>query len=79
MSEPVPFEIVTHDVGRTASNGVASITLSEQDGQVFRRRAVRGVGTEGARKVEWAVVVLDGVHVYFDGTNVVVTRKDLTP
>jgi len=29
--------------------------------------------------VEWAVAEVDGVRVYFDGANVVVTRADLKP
>lgn len=28
---------------------------------------------------EWAVATLDGVHVYTDGINVVITRKELLP
>lgn len=30
-------------------------------------------------QVEWAVAELDGVRVYFDGQDVVVTRRDLQP
>ena len=57
----------------------AGVTLLDDDGRVFRRRAIKGVGTENAVPVEWAVVELAGVRVYFDGVNVVVTRQDLMP
>jgi hypothetical protein len=75
---PAPFEITQADGTQIASNGAASLTLLDA-GRVFRRRAVKGVGTEQARTVEWAVAELDGIYVYFDGTHVVVTRQDLTP
>lgn len=79
MSDPAPFEITRQDQAQIATNGVASLTLLDAGGRVFRRRAVKGVGTEQARNVEWAVAELDGVRVYFDGVNVVVTRQDLMP
>lgn len=78
MPDPVPFEITCESGVQIATNGSASVTLLD-DGRVFRRRAVKGAGTEQARRVEWAVAELNGVFVYFDGTNVVVTMKDLTP
>ena len=31
------------------------------------------------RRIEWAVAKLDGVFVYTDGANVIVTRQDMTP
>jgi hypothetical protein len=77
--EPTPFEIAREGHAQIASNGLAGITLLDGDGRLFRRRAVKGVGTDAARNVEWAVAELGGVRVYFDGTNVVVTRQDLMP
>ena len=77
--QPVPFELTRDGDAQIATNGAASLTLLDADGRVLRRRAVKGVGTEQARNVEWAVAELDGVRVYFDGTHVVVTRQDLTP
>ena len=79
MPDPTPFEITREGDAQIATNGVASVTLLDADGRVFRRRAVKGVGTEQARSVEWSVAELGGVYVYFDGANVVVTRKDLPP
>lgn len=78
MVDPAPFEISREGDAQIATNGVASVTLLDA-GRVFRRRAVKGAGTEQARRVEWAVVELNGVFVYFDGTNAVVTTQDLTP
>ena len=79
MNNPVPFKIARHGEAQIATNGSASLTLLDADGRVFKRRAVKGVGTEQARNVEWAVAELDCVRVYFDGVNIVVTRQDLMP
>lgn len=76
MEQPAPFEIEDNESGgKTATNGTARIALLDADGRVFRRRAVKNF----TQMVEWAVVALDGVNVYFDGVNVTVTRKDLRP
>ena len=49
------------------------------DGRMFKRRAIKGVGTEGAQEVCWLVCEMDGVRVYQQGNNIVVTRKDMNP
>ncbi len=46
---------------------------------MFKRRAIKGVGTEQANEVCWLVCELAGVRVYHQGMNIVVTRKDLNP
>jgi hypothetical protein len=74
-----PFEITTQDGARVASNGVRSLVLLDADGKIFRRRAVKCVGTAAAHQVEWAVAELGGVRVYVDGESVIVTRRDLQP
>jgi hypothetical protein len=77
LAPPAPFEIADTDAGgRVASNGEQSLVLLDGDGRVFRRRAA--MVTSG-RTVEWAVAELDGVRVYFDGSKVVVTRRDIYP
>lgn len=79
MTDPAPFELTRRDQAQIATNGVASLTVLDESGQVFRRRAVKGAGTEQSRRVEWAVAELNGVRVYFDGLNVLVTTLDLQP
>lgn len=37
------------------------------------------IGPRPSQRIEWAVARLDGVSVYVDGTNVIVTRQDLNP
>lgn len=77
---PAAFELTRTEAGaQIAGNGVATLSLLDVDGRVFRRRAVKGVGGPSPQPVEWAVAELDGVRVYFDGTHVVVTRQDLMP
>ena len=76
MDCPPPFEIAPNEYGAvTADNGHAKLVLRDADGRIFRRRAVKNF----TELVEWSVAELGGVRVYFDGTNVVVTRKDLRP
>ena len=78
---PTPFELVQQDGHRAATNGVQTLLLLEpaERGRMFRRRAVKGVGGPNPTPVEWAVAELDGVHVYVDGSTVIVTRADLQP
>lgn len=80
-ADPAPFEIVEAGESRVASNGAATLQIhAPEGGRVFRRRAVKlNRGTGQQARVEWAVAELDGVRVYFDGVNVVVTRRDLMP
>ena len=37
------------------------------------------IAPKPVQRIEWAVARLDGVSVYVDGTNVIVTRQDLNP
>lgn len=77
---PPAFEIARAESGAlTASNGTAALVLMDDDGRLFRRRAVRGLGGPNPEPIEWAVAELDGVFVYFDGLNVVVSRRALRP
>lgn len=49
MDQPTPFEIVTAPNGlRVASDGVVRLTLAEADGQMFKRRGVKGLSTSAA-------------------------------
>jgi hypothetical protein len=75
----VPFEIAQRDGVHVGSNGAINVTLLDDDGRMFRRRAVKGIGGGAPRAVEWLVVELSGVRVYVDGVNVIVTMDDLTP
>jgi hypothetical protein len=78
LAAPSPFEIATLETegGFIATNGTQSLEMLDLGGRVFRRRAA--MVTSG-RTVEWAVAELDGVRVYFDGSKVVVTRRDIYP
>lgn len=79
--DPAPFEITDAGKSRVATNGHSTLQIhAPEGGRVFRRRAVKLNRATGAQaRIEWVVAELDGVRVYFDGTNVVVTRRDLMP
>lgn len=72
---PHPFVID----GDRASNGQAHMVCPDAAGRLFLRRAIKGVGSPQTRRVEWVVAELDGVRAYFDGTTVVLTKRDLRP
>jgi len=55
------------------------ITVSLVGGRMFKRRAIKGVGTEGAQEVCWLVAELDGVYVYQQGNSVIVMKQDILP
>jgi len=73
-------EITTDADGfRHGSDGEITVSLMEADGRMFKRRAIKGVGSGKAEEVCWLVAEVDGVRVYQQGMNIVVTRKDLNP
>lgn len=74
-----PFEVTEAGGVRFASNGAQTLQMTESDGRVFRRRAVKRVGAGEPLHVEWVVAEVAGVRVYFDGSNVIVSRLDLNP
>jgi hypothetical protein len=49
------------------------------EGRMFKRRAVKGVGSEGAEGVCWLVAELDGVRLYHSGQNIIMTKQDINP
>ena len=77
--QAAPFEITRSEHGQHGSDGTRIVTLLDADGKMFKRRAIKGVGTAVARNVEWLVVELGGVRVYCSEQGVVVTRQDLMP
>ena len=75
----VVHEITTDEHGhQIGTDGDITVSLMGA-GRMFKRRAIKGVGTEHAEEVCWLVCELDGVRVYQQGLNIVVTRKDLNP
>jgi hypothetical protein len=64
-----------HQIG---SDGTISVSLIG-DGRMFKRRAIKGVGSGSQEEVSWLVTELNGVRVYQNGMNVIVTTEDLNP
>lgn len=62
----------------SADNG--EIELSVLDGgRVFKRRAIKGVGSASPREICWLVGEINGVRIYIDGSRLVLTTQDLYP
>jgi len=75
----VVHEITTDDNGnQIGTDGNITVSLIG-DGRMFKRRAVKGVGSEGAEEVCWLVAELDGVKLYQNGTHIVLTKQDMNP
>jgi len=75
----VVHEITTDEHGHLiGSDGDITVSLMGA-GRMFKRRAIKGAGTEGADEVCWLVAELDGVRVYQSGKNVIVPKEDVNP
>lgn len=73
-------EIVTDEAGaRHGTDGAVTVSLLDAGGTMFKRRAIKGVGSDQSHEVSWLVCELNGVRVYQNGQNVVVTTQDLYP
>jgi hypothetical protein len=75
------FDIVAESDGgwRAASPHFRLRLLPDGAARMFRRRAIKAAGTPAARAVEWLVAELDGVRLYVDGSELVMTRRELQP
>jgi hypothetical protein len=75
---------VVHEITRDehgnqiGSDGEITVTLMD-GGRMFKRRAIKGVGTEAAEEVCWLVAELDGVRAFQHGRHIVVTNQDMNP
>ena len=49
------------------------------EGRMFKRRAIKGVGSGNSEEVCWLVAEMDGVRVYHQGSSVIVTKNDMNP
>lgn len=61
------------------SDGEITVSLLDAGGRMFKRRAVKGVGSGESSEVCWLVTELNGVRVYQEGRHIIVTTKDLNP
>jgi hypothetical protein len=73
-------EIITDEHGvRHGTDGIVTVSLRQDTGRMFKRRAIRRAGSEQAEETCWLVVELNGVRVYQQGGQVIVTTEDLNP
>lgn len=79
MRDPIHELTTTPEGVHIGTDSVVTVSLMETDGRMFRRRAVKNAGTQGASELCWLVVELDGVRVYQRGTDVIVTRANMYP
>ncbi len=72
-------EITTDEHGnRHGTDGSITVSLIGE-GRMFKRRAVKGAGSENAQEVCWLVAEIDGVRLYQNGNHIVFTKQDLNP
>lgn len=78
MSNSV-HEITTDEHGnRHGTDGSITVSLIGE-GRMFKRRAVKGAGSENAQEVCWLVAEIDGVRLYQNGNQIILTRQDMNP
>lgn len=76
----VVHEIVEQPTGaKVGTDGAITVTLLDSDGKMFKRRAIRKVGSGQQEAVCWLVAELNGVRVYQQGNSVIVTTQDMYP
>lgn len=61
-----------------ASNGEVTITVLD-GGRIFKRRAIKRVGSAGFYEICWIVAELDGVKLICDGRDLCLTKQDRYP
>lgn len=72
-------EITTDEHGNLhGTDGIITVSLIGE-GRMFKRRAVKGAGSENAEEVCWLVAEIYGVRLYQQGNNIVFTKQDLNP
>lgn len=73
-------EITVDEHGMShATDGTVSISLLDQSGRMFKRRAIKGVGSGNSQEITWLVAELDGVRLYQNGNHIVMTKQDMYP
>ena len=72
-------EIAVDEAGNLhGTDGKITVTLIG-GGRMFKRRAVKGVGSGDSQQICWLVAELDGVYVYQQGNSVIVMAQDILP
>ncbi len=72
-------EIAVDEAGNLhGTDGKITVTLMG-GGRMFKRRAVKGVGSGDSQQICWLVAELDGVYVYQQGNSVIVMKQDILP
>lgn len=75
----VVHEITTDERGNlTGTDGEIIVTLMDS-GRMFKRRAIKGIGSSESDEVCWLVAEIDGVRLYQSGKNIIFTKQDINP
>ena len=75
----IVHEITRDDLGnQIGTDGQITVSLIG-DGRMFKRRAIKGIGSGNSEEVCWLVAEMDGVRVYQQGNSIIVTKNDMNP
>ena len=75
----IVHEITRDDLGnQIGTDGNITVSLIGE-GRMFKRRAVKGAGSENAQEVCWLVAEIDGVRLYQNVNQIILTRQDMNP
>jgi hypothetical protein len=74
-----PAEKLLPKLNEFAGHLVANLEMGSHEA-VNKLLAIAGtVSTAEPQRKEWCVVELDGVRIYINGTEIIVTKRELTP
>jgi len=78
-NDPMEYNLSELDDGiKTAANPLLSISvLNDGDSKIFKRRAIKGVGSGNATFHSVLVAELDGVRVYIKDNDIILTKQNL--
>lgn len=80
LSPGAAYEITVDEHGnRHGTDGAMTVTLLGTEGRMFKRCAIKGIGSGDPQPAALLVTELNGVRVYQTGAHVVVTTEDLHP
>ena len=77
--DPLEYKLSKGDDGsRHASNTLFNVTvLNDGENKIFKRRAMKGVGSGETTYDTCLVAELDGVRAYINGNSIVLTKQEL--
>jgi hypothetical protein len=77
-NDPLEFELSESDGVKSAVNPILSLAvMPDGETKIFKRRAIKNVGSRNPTYETMLVGELDGVRVYVKGNDIILTKQNL--